>query len=253
MKYSEKQIEKLLKDIYSGEITEYALPDDLYFAISDYLKKAVFEGFHMTVDLAAGSDKVLLQSLVDNVYLFSGAKTFQEVKAMSAMVTAEGELRTYKEFAEIARKEYDLYNVAWANSEYNTAVGQADSAAKWNEIENNKDVLPMLRYSAVIDANTSDICEPLDGILAPVDDPIWDTITPLNHYNCRCVLLQEDSGERSPDADDRAGQVEDKMQDAFKNNVGKTGEVFTKDHPYFDVPKEDRDFAKTNFGLTIPE
>ena len=41
MKYSEKQIEKLLKDIYSGEITEYALPDDLYFAISDYLKKAV--------------------------------------------------------------------------------------------------------------------------------------------------------------------------------------------------------------------
>lgn len=252
MQYSEKQIKKLVEGIWDGSITEYALPDDLYLAIADYLKKAAIEGFGMTVDLATGADKVLLQSLIDNVYLFSGAKTYQTVSAMSALVNEGGELRPFKEFAEIARQEYDLYNVTWANSEYNTAVGQAGSAAKWNEIEKNKDVLPMLRYSAVLDANTSDICAPLDGIIAPVDDKIWNTITPLNHYNCRCVLLQEDEGERSPNADDKAGEVEEKMQDAFKNNPGKTGEIFTKDHPYFDVPAKDKDYAKQNFNLPIP-
>lgn len=38
----------------------------------------------------------------------------------------------------------------------------------------------------------------------------------------------------------------------FKHNAGKTKEIFNKEHPYFDVPDEFKDFAKTNFGLPIP-
>ena len=44
MHYSEKQINKLIEDIWVGTITEYALPDSLYLAIADYLKKAAVEG-----------------------------------------------------------------------------------------------------------------------------------------------------------------------------------------------------------------
>ena len=39
----------------------------------------------------------------------------------------------------------------------------------------------------------------------------------------------------------------------FKMNPGKERVVFDKDHPYFDVAKKDVAFAKTNFGLPIPE
>jgi hypothetical protein len=35
-----------------------------------------------------------------------------------------------------------------------------------------------------MDANTSDICRPLDGITRPVDDPFWNVHAPLNHFNC---------------------------------------------------------------------
>jgi hypothetical protein len=32
-----------------------------------------------------------------------------------------------------------------------------------------------------------------------------------------------------------------------------TGEAFSKEHPYFDVPDKYKKFAKKNFGLPIPE
>jgi hypothetical protein len=43
------------------------------------------------------------------------------------------------------------------------------------------------------------------------------------------------------------------IPDVFQMNVGKDKVVFQKDHPYFDVAKEDRKLAKENFNLPIPE
>ena len=37
-KYSDNQLKSLISGIYSGEITEYAIPEDLYFAIANYLE-----------------------------------------------------------------------------------------------------------------------------------------------------------------------------------------------------------------------
>ncbi len=39
----------------------------------------------------------------------------------------------------------------------------------------------------------------------------------------------------------------------FGNNPGITKEVFNKEHPYFDVEPKYKKFAKTNFGLPLPE
>jgi len=36
-------------------------------------------------------------------------------------------------------------------------------------------------------------------------------------------------------------------------NPGTSKEVFDKSHPYFDVPKKYKKFAKTNFGMPIPD
>ena len=123
-----------------------------------------------------------------------------------------------------------------------------------NEIEKNKDTLPMLRYSAVMDPNTSEICAPLDGIVAPVDDEVWATIAPLNHFNCRCVLLQETSDVEKTDGNqEKVDEVTKDMQPLFKMNPGKDKVIFDDKHPYFQVEKKDRAFAADNFGLPIPD
>lgn len=44
-------------------------------------------------------------------------------------------------------------------------------------------------YSAILDENTTEICEELDGSTWKADNPVWDTHTPPNHYNCRSVLI----------------------------------------------------------------
>lgn len=254
MKYTDAQIQKLLDGIYDGSITEYDLPDDLYGAIADYLKKGVYEGFGKTLYQATGKDLELLAQLRDNVYMFSAAKTFQQVKDISGLLIDEaGNLRTSKEFNALGAAAYDTWNNVWGKTEYNTAVGQANQANKWLEVEKNKSFLPNLRYSAVMDPNTSDICRPLDGMVAPVDDPVWNTIAPLNHFNCRCVLEQVDEDTKPTEGNgDRVKGVENEMQDLFKMNCGKDGYIFKEDHPYFQVEKKDKAYAERNFDLPIP-
>lgn len=253
MKYTDAQIEALIKGIEDGSITEWNLPEGYYRAVTEYLKRAVYEGFAASLKTVAEVDRVVLEELVTNVYMFGAAKTFQQTQAISSLLVDEyGVLRSSREFNSLARETYDTWNDTWGQTEYVTAVGQADMAAKWQEIERQKDIMPNLRYSAVIDPNTSDICAPLDGITAPVGDPIWDRIAPLNHFNCRCALLQVDSEATAGNAA-IVEKVLPEMQDVFKHNAGKTGVVFHKDHPYFDVAEQYRDFARANFNLPLPK
>lgn len=71
-------------------------------------------------------------------------------------------------------------------------------------------------------------------------------------HNCRCLLTQEYTGTVTDDRDERANSVEGQMQDVFKHNSGKDGMIYPKDHPYFDVPAKDKDYAKRNFDMIIP-
>lgn len=251
MEYSNSQIEKLIKGIEDGSITELDLPLDYYQALTKYLEKAVLEGFGVGFDAIATDP--FLQELVTNVYMFGAAKTYQQVKEISSLLTDEnGNVRTSREFNDTARQTYDNWNDNWGRTEYNTAIAQADSASKWQRIEQEKDVLPILEYSAIGDA--CDICQPLDGMTATVDDPIWDSVAPTNHFNCKCIVLQHDESKPLTESpEDIVGpvveQMQSKGQNIFINNVGKTGEIFTADHPYFDAPTE---LGQENFGLPLP-
>jgi SPP1 gp7 family putative phage head morphogenesis protein len=46
-----------------------------------------------------------------------------------------------------------------------------------------------LEYSAILDNVTTEICQELDGDTYAVDDPLWATYTPPNHFNCRSLLI----------------------------------------------------------------
>lgn len=257
--FSDKQIEALLKAIFAGEVDEYDLPENLYFAIANYLKKGLYEGFGQTLAEAKleSVDAELLAELRENIYMFSGAKTFQQVREMTDALTFEDQVREWPEFKELAQGIFQQYNDTWLRTEYDTAIGQAQSAARWNEVEKNKKTLPLLKYSAIEDANTSEICAPLDGVTLPVDDPFWNTFMPLNHFNCRCTVEQisEEDGDVTSDEDllDKTGAASEQMDDVFKMNPGKDKVIFSDDHPYFDVEPKDRGFAEENFGLPIPE
>lgn len=252
---SEKEIDALIEDIFAGRTTIESLPENLYLAVADKLKEGLYKGFGGDLgDFSGKRDLELLQELRESIYMFSGAKTYQEVRTLTDLLVDGDRVRTFDEFREEALKIYGTYNVDYLYTEYNTAIGQGSSAVAWSQIQEQKDVLPFLKYSAIDDERTDDICIALNGLVAPVEDPIWDSCSPLNHYNCRCVLeqLAEDPG-TGPKPDDKdVVEQREKMDDAFKMNPGKDGYVFSPDHPYFNILPKDEARAANNFDLPVP-
>lgn len=250
------QVDKLIQGIWDGSITPYDLPEDLYNSIADRLLKGLYEGYGGEPADFTGESKELLAELRDNVYMFSGAKTFQQINDISLVVDDE-KIKSFADFKAEALKIYDQYNTTYLETEYSTAVGQAQNAVRWNQIESQKETLPYLQYSDVDDSNECDICAPLSGITLPVDDPFWDEYMPLNHFNCRCTVIQIDKYadvelSTAKDIESATNFSDKEMQPMFKMNPGKDGYVFSPEHPYFDVAKKDRAFAKDNFDLKIP-
>jgi hypothetical protein len=252
-KYSDDQIKKYIDGIYAGTITEHKLPEDLYFAIADYLKSGLYSGFGGTLSDFSGKDFELLSELRENTYMFSAAKTYQQTFDQKKLLfDEEGNLRSSKEFTQLAEKNFDTWNDAWGRSEYSTAVGQGAMASQWQRIEENKDILPILTFDAT--GEECPICQPFEGLSAPVDDPVWDWATPLLHFNCECVIIQgdEDTELSSKEDYDKVASLKDTVPEPFRMNPGKDKYIFSPDHPYFDVAKKDIPFAKENFGLPIP-
>lgn len=177
MQYTDKQIADLIDGIHSGKYTTTELPESLYYAIANYLKKGLDVGFGV-----GDKDEELLKELQDNIYMFSAAKTYNEVRDMSELLTDGDSVRPFNEFKSEAMKIYGQYNEDWLKAEYNTAVASGTMAKQWSVIESTKDVLPNLRYSTTEVA--CPICTELDGTVAPVDDDFWNTFYPPNHYNC---------------------------------------------------------------------
>lgn len=256
VQFSHEYVEEFLRQMYAGEIATENLPESLYHGIADYLKSGLYEGFGVgekgIAEFVNTPDFALLEELRENIYMFSAAKTYQEVREISSLLTDGDRVRTRDEFNKIGRETFDKWNTDWARSEYTTAVGQASMALKWNDIDKNKDILPILVFST--NGSGCEECAPYNNFAAPVDDPIWDWLYPLLHFNCMCIVLQQEEGYPVTEGEDydRIAAMKDNVPDVFQMNSGRDKVIFSDDHPYFDVAKKDVNFAKDNFGLPIP-
>lgn len=249
--FSDEEKESIIQDIYAGEITVESLDENMYNQIAEYLMKGITEGYGSDfVQLEYGTpDYEMLEALQENIYLFSGAKTYQQTKDMSElMLDEDGNRVSFEEFKELADQTFDNYNEAYLEAEYNTAIASARNASAWVDFEKNKDVYSQLEWKTADDELTCEICGDMNGIVLDKDDPFWDENGAPAHFNCRCLIIEVEGKEESTEEDLDVTE----RSDEFQNNSGKTGQVFDSDHPYFNVPKEDEAYAERNFDLSIP-
>lgn len=234
LNYTDEQIDKLIADIFSGAISVDKLPVDLYKAIAEYLGGALDE-------IKDTASKPLMKALKKNIFEFSGAKVYSQVQDISLLAENEA-IKTFAAFKKEALAIYEQYNKQWLQTEYSTAVAQGQNAVRWEQIQEQKDTLPFLQYSAVVDSQTSEICRPLDGITLPVGHPFWVKNSPLNHWNCRCTFKQLDGFDakvtKAADVKKAGDEIAKEKQPMFNTNSGITKEIFPKDHPYFEAVKD---------------
>lgn len=208
------------------------MPDNISPALSqayaNILMEAVETGFAIDYDTP---DDEMLNDLALNVYQFSSAKNYSQLRQLTqALIGDDGKLRSFSEFKRAAFEINNEHVANWLKAEYDTAVGSAQMARKWSEIKRNKESLPLLRFNAVLDGGTTQLCRSLDGVIKPVNDPFWRLYYPPNHFRCRSIVDQLPSGRTTPDYEIT---YPDNIPDMFKTNMAETGAVFPANHPYF--------------------
>lgn len=77
-----------------------------------------------------------------------------------------------------------LRTIYWANTR------TAHAAGEWERTQRNKRFLPFLVYTLSRAERRRFEHEGWVGIVAPVDDPIWDRLYPPNGWGCQCGVRQ---------------------------------------------------------------
>jgi len=194
------------------------------------------------------------KGLERNVYIFSAAKQYQQVREMTKFIETDGVTSTFTDFKKKAATVFDTYNKNYLKAEYDTAIGQSQMAREWVEAVQKADIFPMLTYQTQRDLRVREVHRILDGITLPVNHPFWNLNMPKNGWNCRCFTTSND--DKATDLktiDLSALKDEKKFPPLFRMNPGKDKVIFDpKRHPYFKVAKGDEQLKKENFKLPIP-
>jgi SPP1 gp7 family putative phage head morphogenesis protein len=224
------------------------LPESLYFELGKRLEEGLYSGIGTNVSLNTLDNPTYINTLRNNIWTFSGAKTWQQINEMSAFLLDEnGNERTFKEYKDYAKKTFNDYNVNYLRTEINHAQGSGQMADKWQQIDDEKDIFPYLKYVTAGDERVRSSHKALNGVIKRVDSPFWNENSPLNGWNCRCDLVQLDEAEETPDS---KIEVPTDTPDYMKGNPGR--EVFGKEHPYFKVPKAFEKDKANNFNMPSP-
>ena len=235
----QKEAERIARGLYNGSITSGSIDPQLTKAVALELRKAVIEGFGKDLpEIDYGTpDYNKLAQLEKNVFQFSGAKDYQQLKSMSlALKGTDGKQREYSAFKEEAVKISGEYNGTFLRAEYDTAIGSGQMAGKWVDFEQHQKTAPYLRYDTVGDDRVRDEHRLLDGVIKLITDVFWQRYYPPNGWRCRCDATQLLTGKET--SSDKI-QLPNNTPLMFLTNMGQKGIVFPDTHPYYvDCPVE---------------
>lgn len=198
------------------------------------LSDRVIDSYQFNADFTT-PDAEMLTRLVRDVWHFSGAKNYQEMRDLTLLLKDDkGKLLEFDDFKEAAEGIIDRYNETWLNTEYNFAVSSSQSAARWMDFQKEKDIIPLVQFQTVGDDHVRPEHQLLHGLILHLDDPRLDALwTPLA-WGCRCEWIQF-IGNTSRAAKEIPNVH---IPEMFKTNLAKAGLIYPKNHPYYNgVPK----------------
>ncbi|WP_339680021.1 phage minor head protein [Cyclobacterium marinum] len=240
------EVEKIIIAIHAGKISKNQVPEKLVDLVYKELDKAVLSGYG---SLKRETDSQMITALKDNVFSFSTAKEFQFIQeAFSRLTLPDGTVKPFAQFREDVLKVHEKYNVSWLQTEHQAATSNAQIASRWQDVQANKSASPLLKFRAVMDARSRH--KKYNGIVRPVDDPIWNWLIPILDWGCRCTVNSTSVGELTPV--DKLPNNKD-IRPAFRFNPGKEKMVFSESHPYFMVDGSAVQDMRKNWGLKRPD
>lgn len=195
---------------------------------------------------------VMMEHLKNDVFVFSGFKTYQELREAAALLLDEkGQIKPFHRFYNDITAIKQDYNKNWLQAEYIFAQASAEMAAKWKDFEADGERYN-LQYRTAHDNRVRPEHKVLHGITLPASDPFWDEFFPPNGWRCRCTVVQVRKG-KYPESDSntaiqqgrettcQAGKNGVNKAAIFRYNPGKQQVVFPPHHPYYEVTQMERE------------
>lgn len=101
--------------------------------------------------------------------------------------------------AEFVRTAQDKYGMTAPHAEtvIRTNVQTAYQYGHYQRLNAVREAMPIWAFDVVNDDRTSDTCRALLGKAYPANHPIWDSLYPPNHYNCRTTVVPFESVEEA--------------------------------------------------------
>lgn len=229
-------LKRVAKDLHSGKLKPGQVSPEMIREMAQDIFKGVTKGFNSTITATPNIEQyTILQKMRENVFVFSGFKNYHELKEISLLLTDNnGKIRPFSEFLKDVRTIDKTYNTNYLRAEYDHAISSGTMMAKFEKFKAEADIFPMLRYRALHDGRTRKEHLELDGATYPINHEFWKTYYPPNGWRCRCDVEQvEAQAIREP----KAFPV---LQPMFRNNVAINGVVFPKQHPYFEISKNNK-------------
>jgi SPP1 gp7 family putative phage head morphogenesis protein len=261
-------IEPYLDSIYSGEWDMEQVLMEIYLHNAAALLDSYENGYgksYFSPDWSV-RDNNLLKRVQNNIFAFSGAKTYAEMNELRDAVYENGRLLSAGDFRRRARKINARYNVRYLETERHQVMAAGTQGSRWLDFEETADTHPYLEYVTARDEHVREEHRRLDGLVYPIDDEFWRSYYPPNGWRCRCSVrkltereysrkvdsYRERNREPLPDSETGQRMAGKVVAKPFRHNVG-TSEIFERDgHPYFKAHEGAREMqlsAVKNYGM----
>lgn len=130
--FTDEEIERIIQGIYFGFIRVDSLDLEAFLKVARKLFDGVQIGYGKTFFESAynTTDYVMLKALQENVYVFSAAKQYQQIRETSKLLTTGKIVTPYNVFQKGAKEIFTEFNSNWLRTEYNSAISQASTASQ---------------------------------------------------------------------------------------------------------------------------
>lgn len=222
---------------------EHKIDPDLFTDSYTALNEAVDRAVKLSVKWGK-PDKGFIRELKRNNAVFAAFKAHREQNDLAGLlVDDDGNARSFDSFRMAAAPVIGEYNVNWLQTEYATAVRVARTAVRFKQYEKDGDLYPNGEWLPSRAAEPRMSHRKYYHTVRRLTDPWWETHYPGCVWGCQCDMRNTDKpithvgdNPAAPGAEPTTVPPSEEAgvrSPGLSRNPARSGELFSRDHPYF--------------------
>lgn len=226
-----------------GFDVEHKIDPDLFTDSYTALNEAVDRAVELSVKWGK-PDKGFIRELKRNNAVFAAFKAHREQNDLAGLlVDDDGNARSFDSFRMAAAPVIGEYNVNWLQTEYATAVRVARTAVRFKQYEKDGDLYPNAEWLPSRAAEPRMSHRKYYHTVRRLTDPWWETHYPGCVWGCQCDMRNTDKpvthigdNPAAPGAEPTTVPPSEEAgvrSPGLSRNPARSGELFSRDHPYF--------------------